>query len=231
MNECLICHIEMVIQLDLEFLASFKRLYPVMICDKCSQRFQSLQKALTCGQCGRLQDDDSICDDCKKWQEIYGEDVVINQSFFSYNEAMHDYFQQFKRYGDYRLSKVFSSQIADLLTKNPVDAYIFVPTAESHLKERQFDPSIALFGNLVKETVRLSNILEVDHQSLKNRRERLATSQTFYLAPKDACKLKKLNSILILDDIYTTGATIYRMREAIRNQGVRATLKSLTLAR
>ncbi|BDR55799.1 ComF family protein [Xylocopilactobacillus apis] len=231
MTECLLCHIEFVRNLDFKFIVNFNRLRPASICPRCLNKFCRLNKNSSCPQCGRFQNNNQICGDCLKWQSIYSKDVIKNKSLFAYDQEMHDYFRSFKKRGDYRLRLAFSQIIAEYLDHHKYDAYIFVPTASEHFLKRKFDPVTALFGELVKPTVTIDNILNVEHQSLKSRRERLATIQTFSLSEIQSQKLKNVSSILIFDDIYTTGATIYRMRQAIRDQHIDAPIESLTLAR
>ena len=231
MSNCVLCQAIFQPELNFEFIVSFRKICLPVTCSRCMQSFTPLLKKPHCPQCGRIQNKTHLCIDCQKWRNLYGKDVVVNSALFQYDNAMHDYFHDFKKQGNYRLRLVFESVISDYLSKNKFDAYLFVPTAKNHLSERRFDPVRALYGDLIKPTVTIGNRQGVEHQSLKNRYERLNSPQFFYLSKGVVKKLKKSTSILIFDDIYTTGATIYHMREAIRAQGITSEIKSLTLAR
>jgi len=65
-------------------------------------------------------------------------------------------------------------------------------------------------------------------QSQKNRKERLELKQSFDLInhQTDLSDLK----IILVDDIYTTGATIERAKEILNGKGVKE-IKSFSLAR
>ncbi|BDR57941.1 ComF family protein [Xylocopilactobacillus apicola] len=230
MTKCLLCQAEIVPRVDLQLLLTFKKIYPPTICDRCLKSFVRLNQQ-HCPQCGRIQEKSVLCLDCQKWRQIYGSDIVVNQALFAYDTQMHDYFQAFKKMGDYRLRSVFLGEIAEWLRKQPQAANILVPTGKSHLAERKFDPVMAIFGDLIPVTSKMDNILEVEHQSLKNRRQRLQTEQTFYFSAENASKLQDFSLIRIFDDIYTTGATIYRMRDALREQNIKKPIVSFTLAR
>lgn len=231
MNQCNLCQKKIFPQFLLGDLLSWKPLFDLTICQKCLANFEQINAKKACAQCGRSQTNNRFCLDCQRWRIKCHEDVIINRSLFVYNQAMHDYFHNFKMIGDYRLRLVFKQMISDFLRNKHYDSYIFIPTSLAHFKERRFDPVVALYGDLIKPTVKVQYVGDSIEQSQKNRWERLKRSQNFSLSFSAIKKLKKVKRILFFDDIYTTGATLYSLRETLRNLSITAELFSFTLAR
>ena len=94
---------------------------------------------------------------------------------------------------------------------------------------RGFDPIQGLFGGLqLQPWLRKSPTAKP--QAQKNRRERLQTPQSFtVLVP--AAKLNQTKQITLVDDLYTTGRTLYHARDALVAAGFQGTVTAFTLIR
>ncbi|BDR60242.1 hypothetical protein KIM322_05030 [Lactobacillus xylocopicola] len=136
----------------------------------------------------------------------------------------------FKRYGDYLLYQVLQELCYRELSKIKADFYVPVPTSPEHLAQRQFDTISAIYGDLVP----LSNILlkgpGYGAQGEKTRADRLSSQQSFTVAKKTASNLNK-HKVLLLDDIYTTGRTLYHARDALLSVFPQAQITSFTICR
>lgn len=228
MNRCLLCNTAFKMKLNYrQLLFSFKK-EEIPLCQNCFQKFSQL-KGPQCSVCSKLVDEvskDTVCNDCKRWKKIYHGDVLYNKSLYKYNDAFHDLMVSYKRYGDYILAKALAYLITDLPA---ADLYVPVPSSKKHYEKRKFDTIESIYSNKVE----LSFILEKSSiekaQGEKNRQERLNTKQTFSLKDKITNK-EKLN-IILLDDIYTTGRTLYHARDAVRIGFPYANIQSFTISR
>ncbi|HEO7285809.1 TPA: ComF family protein, partial [Streptococcus agalactiae] len=93
-------------------------------------------------------------------------------------------------------------------------------------QNRQFNQVIAF---LQSANIPYKNILskkDGGKQSANNKEERLKQVQQFTL--KNEAELR--DNLLIVDDIYTTGATIAQIRKLLEEKGIK-NIKSFSLAR
>lgn len=111
-----------------------------------------------------------------------------------------------------------------------------IPLSKQRFKERGYNQCELLIDEIIrldaekifkKESGLLSRIKDSGQQKLKNRKERLASSQSIFsvrtgLFPSDA-------RLIIIDDVSTTGSTIKEARDALLQAGY-GDVKALTLA-
>lgn len=224
MSYCLLCELEYTPKVDFESLFLFKKVPEKKLCLKCLDKFEKLSLK-RCHNCSKPGADVEFCQDCQRWQKLYAGKTLANCSIFKYNQALHDLMVNYKRYGDYVLYQVLVELIADQIPA--ADYYVPVPTSKSHFDRRRFDTIREIFQNLVPLTKILAKVDDGSAQGEKNRQERLQTKQSFYVAEKVSLEGK----ILLLDDIYTTGRTLYHARDALAEAYPNAQIKSFTIAR
>nr|WP_265486564.1 ComF family protein [Lactobacillus sp. PV012] len=170
-------------------------------------------------------DKDDICQDCKKWQESYKDKVLINQACYEYNRAFHDLMVNYKRYGDYVLRKVLAELVYDKVPQ--ADYYVPIPTSLDHRKKRKYDTIYEIFNSLVPLTPLLTKLNTEEAQGEKSKKERMMANQSF-----EAIEGVKIEGqVVLLDDIYTTGRTLYHARDALIKKYPNLEIKSFTIAR
>lgn len=230
MTACLLCGQALSPSYSLKDLLWQRHFYADQICHFCAQAFSRLKTPHICRQCGRFLPQPGLCTDCQRWLKQH-RDFPQNRAAFQYNEALHDYFQQYKRRGDYRLRHAFAGSLRALLTVQVLPPLIVpIPTQTSHWQQRQFDPVVGLFTDLIALTPKLSCYDIFWQQSQLTRAQRLAAPQRFY-CPQPAKSAQSQQAILLVDDIYTTGTTIWQAAQAMRAAGYTGKITSLTLAR
>ena len=202
--KCLLCNewIEPVAQLSDLIMFKQRREYS---CEDCKAQFKKLGKA-RCSNCYKIIDGNS-CFDCKIW-------------------AKKGYFSRYKFMGDYCLRKIFQQEIKANLKSFLKKGYILVPVplSEERLEERGFNQVKGLL-----EGIPYKNIFEkreIEKQSSRTREERLSQDNSFSL--KKGIELP--SKIIIIDDIYTTGSTLYQMVKLLDGLDVKEIL-TFSLAR
>lgn len=194
-----------------------------LICESCKQGFEKIGKdhCLSCYKPNVKE----ICSDCCYWQSRGAQ--VNHISLYHYNEAMKAYFSSYKFLGDYALRRVFAEEIRQaLLPYQKSHQLLIVPVSPETYQERGFNQVAGLLdaAGLSYEDIFIK--IPSGKQSSRSRKERLAAQQVFSLESE---KLM-IRPVLLVDDIYTTGATLQLMRQILQKKGVREIL-SFSLAR
>lgn len=234
MKKCLLCNQMFAPVLSLNQLLSWRKWHEEQLCHHCLAQFEFLP-TISCKICSGklLQDADKqslICSDCRRWQKIYGNNVLYHQAVYLYNQAFHDLMVNYKRYGDYVLCYVLQDLCYKNLAKIKADYYVPIPPSASHIAERQFDTVSAIYGDLVNLTAILGKIDGQQAQGEKNRKERLQSKQSFFIKAKYNIDLN-MKKVLLLDDIYTTGRTLYHARDAVLATFPKAKISSFSVCR
>lgn len=140
---------------------------------------------------------------------------------------MKDYFSLYKFQGDYQLCEVFAEDLRQTIKNEYSDFTIIpVPLSNERLKERGFNQVVAILeaGRLNYSDIILKK--NVERQSKRNKRQRENSVNPFVL--KQGCLMPQ--KIVIVDDIYTTGTTIFQIQEICKSHGAKE-IKSISIAR
>lgn len=182
--------------------------------------------------CGRMQEDETICQDCSGWQHRYPTQKIRfkNRSVFQYNEWMKEVMNRFKFRGDAVLVNIFREAFEEARKRYyPESHYVAmpIPLSNERLYERGFNQALLLAKLLDLSIIEPLQKLPSDKQSKKSRNERIFSTNMFTLSTPN---LIQHQHILIIDDIYTTGATVYQAASLLHEAGARS-VQSLTLIR
>ena len=166
----------------------------------------------------------SSCQDCQLWCKEGIE--VSHEAIFSYNQAMKDFFNRYKFDGDYMLRKVFETILSENLKKYKGYDFILIPLSPERYAKRGFNQVEGLIEAAGLSHLDILGKREEKASSSKNRSERLATELPFFI--KEGSRIPK--KILLIDDIYTTGATVNRVKSMLENAGAEE-VKTFSLVR
>lgn len=175
----------------------------------------------------------TICYDCFRWTQWeermgMGRILTSNRSGIEYNDWAQQVFQHYKFRGDERLKYFLASVIVMNHTgESNIECVAPIPLVEERLSQRGFNQS-ALIARLVAESLHLPyeehllmRVKDTQKQSKKKRTERLQEMlHKFINNPSVTVDIKGKN-ILIIDDIYTTGATLYAAAYTLKKNGAR----------
>ena len=155
----------------------------------------------------------SSCQDCQLWCKEGVE--VSHEAIFSYNQAMKAFFNRYKFDGDYMLRKVFATILSENLKKYKSYDFVLIPLSPERYAKRGFNQVAGLIEAAGLSHQDILGKREEKASSSKNRSERLATELPFFI--KEDSRIPK--KILLIDDIYTTGATVNRVKSMLENAG------------
>lgn len=191
-------------------------------CVSCKNQFKKLSKE-RCQNCNKELHRDT-CIDCKLWMKKGY--IPKHLAIYRYEENMKVYFSRYKFMGDYCLRKIFQKDIKNNLKPFFKKGYTIVPVplSEERLVERGFNQVEGLIEGIPYQDIFEKR--DIEKQSSKTREERLSQDNAFYL--KEGINLP--DKIIIVDDIYTTGSTLYQMVQLLEGIGIKEVL-TFSLAR
>lgn len=211
-----------------------KNLAKYEICSDCLQSFESVTSPC-CTVCGMpfvtSSGPDHPCGACISEQPHFDEAASV----YLYGGELAEAIKKMKYSGKTSLA----SPLAGLFCRHPfidssIDTLVAVPLHKSRLRERGFNQS-QLFASILAKKMSLRAdpfILErVRHtppQAGMKRAQRLKNVRNAFAIRKGASVLGK--SILLVDDVYTTGATAMECSRVLKKAGAKE-VKVLTLAR
>lgn len=223
---CLLCNARLPIRLTLADLVMLRPLSQLTLCDRCRANFARIDPAHACPGCGRPQKGTRFCAECVAWQQHCGWHLS-HQALYTYNNAMKEYMHRYKFAGDYRLRLVFQDELQARVRELAADVVVPIPVTETTMTIRGFNQVLGLLGETSVAPVLRHRARDKLAQSHKTRKERLRTPQPFELVDPTMVRGKR---VLLVDDIYTTGRTLYHAADLIKGAQCRE-LVSLSLAR
>ncbi|WP_447447913.1 ComF family protein [Streptococcus dentiloxodontae] len=139
---------------------------------------------------------------------------------------MKDYFSHYKFMGDYLLRQVFQDEVISYLKVYLKQGFTLVPVPLSpeRMAERGFNQVIGLIGSLPYSQP--FQKIDIAKQSAQDRKGRISSCNPFSLNGNQELP----NKILLIDDIYTTGATLHHLVTLLQKSGV-TEIESFSLAR
>ena len=191
------------------------------MCRTCSRPFSGLVESFKKGD---------ICLDCFRWEESTDWRGVLekNISLFKYNDFLKEVMARYKYRGDYELVKIFVPDFKKALRPITYDCLVPIPLSTERLYERGFNQTEALIREAGEKFKSVLQRVHSEKQAKKSRRERMESPNVFTM--KSDIKELAGKTILLIDDIYTTGTTLRQAAAVLRQAGVKNVL-SLTIAR
>lgn len=198
-----------------------------LLCGECRGQLEPI-RGPQCDLCSRPLDEKGRCKDCISWlaKAPIGSALDSNVSLYKYNPFMKEYIARFKYRGDYELGRLFAQEVRRAAPK--ADIIIPVPLSEERLTERGFNQAWAI-GKVAGLSMHEGLMrMHSEKQAKMTRRERIARHQVFKLHPEAPIFTGK--TILLIDDIYTTGTTLRQAALLLKEAGA-ARVLSITIAR
>ncbi|WP_254178084.1 MULTISPECIES: ComF family protein [unclassified Planococcus (in: firmicutes)] len=209
----------------LRFVPSWRGIFlyepPEVVCQLCRNEFSKITGPC-CKFCGK--EGETICRDCHYWEQHGYPDLIRSgKSLYHYNDAMKDWFHQYKFLKDVLLAQVFAKDLREVL-KNERGVVVPIPLNEEKLRERSFSQVDQL---LLAANIPYRHLLEKCGETLgeKTRQERMATKQLFRLNGEAVPK-----QLVLVDDLYTTGTTMRQAAKTLQQAGAES-IRILTLIR
>lgn len=231
---CLTCHQTFSEKISWQFVYGLTT--PAIICEICSEKLIEIQGEI-CLKCGRpfarldpQYRTGDRCADCVRWQS---DALEKNRSVYLYNDFLQTVIATWKYRGDAELVKVFWPPLQKVAKQFSIDVIVPIPLNQTRLYERSFNQARLLAEGLPYNVVEaLQRPQESLKQSQKTRKERLIQEdqkEKFRIVPELLNDIQD-KKVLLVDDIYTTGSTLYAAAAILKANGA-AHVCALTVAR
>jgi competence protein ComFC len=209
-----------------------------LLCQSCTAKLE-LIKGDICRICGRsfslfpeqYRQGDS-CYDCIRWEEDEEWAGVLqqNRSLYVYNDFLKDVIAKIKYRGDTELVKAFypiaHSKFERISRKSLL---VPIPLSEERQYERGFNQAEIIARSITGNfQPLLKRVAHEEKQSKKTRKDRVAKKNNPFIVTNEGDVKNK--SILLIDDVYTTGSTLRYAAKVLKEAGADQ-ISSITLAR
>jgi competence protein ComFC len=196
---------------------------PKSLCTDCISQLEPLDNK-GCQICGHPGPD--FCSDCRMRR---GPSEFTQRSLYPYTPFIKDVLTAFKYRGDAKLAEVFSKELYLLASRHhrKWDLAACIPLTKERLRIRGFNQA-ELLAECFTLTPLLKRSSAVSKQSKSSAAgRRVNTADVFSCSHSQEIKGKR---ILLIDDIYTTGATLHAASEVLIQAGA-SSVKGVTAAR
>lgn len=195
------------------------------ICDLCKNEFVQIQSPY-CLKCGKPLSDDGIeyCIGCREKSHDFDE----GRAAFLYNDAMRKSIYRFKYNNKSEYARYYGLAISEILGNKiksyNADALIPVPMYKRKERKRGYNQAYLIAKEISRQIdVPVKADVVIRKRSTKIMRSLGAKEREKNI--KKAFKLRKdsvkLNNVVIVDDIYTTGATADAVAASLKAGGVK----------
>lgn len=200
------------------------------ICKECYSHLPFVT-GITCHKCGATMSGKGyVCVECKNKKT----EIDRNYAVLNYDDLVKSKVISFKQGGVKYIGDAFAHLMRekyDVISEN-IDIIIPVPLSKNRLKSRGFNQSEVLCNELTELNKVRTDILarpeDTPHQTGLDRKNRLSNLKgAFKVNDKKAVRGR---SILLVDDIYTTGTTLNECASALKSAGA-SKVYGLVLAR
>lgn len=194
-------------------------------CEKCKIKIEYVRQPV-CLKCGKeiADEEEEFCRDCRENQRSYKRGFPV----MKYVEPMKESMAMFKYHNKRSYAKFYSREIIkrhgrEILDINP-DVLVPVPLHRAKQKKRGYNQAeilarelsyyleVPVESDLIRRVAKTSPQKEL---SVKGREENIKK------AFNSSNKIVKYKCALLIDDIYTTGATIEACTKILHEQGIK----------
>ena len=194
-----------------------------LICDICKDKLKYVSE-VHCMKCGKPlgKDTEEYCEDCRKKKHKY----IQGKSLYEYKSAAGTIYRfkygKRKEYAEF-LGKEMSEHFGKNIRNWKADALVPVPIHKSRKRQRGYNQAELLAVELGKRLgipVKSELIVRVrktlPQKLLKESERQNNLKKAFKIGRNDV----KLSTIIIIDDIYTTGSTVNEMADILNKMGI-----------
>lgn len=195
-----------------------------LVCDRCLKKQKRIVPPC-CMKCGKTIEDvtEEYCQDCNTVEKSYSRGFPVFVYEGQIKSALYDFkYKNQRNYGTF-FAACIMEQYGEVLQKLQVEALIPVPVHNVKRRIRGYNQAEVLAKQLSKQlqipvySNYLERVVNTNPQKELNDKTRMKNLKNAFKIGQNKIKLKK---VLLVDDIYTTGATIEACTKVLLKAGV-----------
>lgn len=196
-----------------------------LVCPVCASRWRPIEHP-QCDRCGEPSPLGLACRLCGDWPP----ELAAVRSAVRLDATLRPLMHQFKYHGWWRLAEEFAPRMAVLIRDWPAADLVPIPLSPRRRRRRGYNQAEVLARALSRHTgrpIRTERLVRVRHtgsQTLLAPEARRANLAAAFAGRADAA------AAILVDDVFTTGATLCSAAEALVAAGV-AEVRGVTFAR
>lgn len=194
------------------------------LCEKCRRKVSYIRQP-RCLKCGKQIEtmEEELCSDCRKKTHFFDRGIGL----FAYDENVKNSLYRFKYSNKREYAAVYAKELfvqyGEILKRWDVQAVVPVPMYRDKMRQRGFNQAeciavelskllgVGVEKNLIERVRNTKPMKELDDK------ERMKNLERAFNISEDSVKYKR---ILLVDDIYTTGATVDSCALLLKEKGV-----------
>lgn len=197
---------------------------PEQICPECRKKLHYIQSP-RCMKCGKPVENDEteFCFDCMRIRHSFDRNVAL----WGYTDDTRKSIYRFKYQNCRSYSRIYGDELkkhlGELILQWKCDAVIPVPIHARKKRERGFNQALllaqeisAFTGTALDDEILVRERYTKPQKELDDR-ERIKNLKRAFNVTKNVVQYKK---VILVDDIYTTGATLDACALALKERGV-----------
>ncbi len=194
------------------------------ICDACREKLPIIEEP-RCMKCGKpvASDEQEYCRDCGRRDYAYDQGRSLWRHIPPVTQAIYQFKFHNKRYYGEIFAREMARQYGSWICGHGIEEIIPVPLHSSRLRARGFNQACLLAEYLSRE-LQIPVGKHVVYRIRKTRPQKQLDDQEREKNLKQAFGVsrqwKASRNVLVVDDIYTTGATIHRIAKVLKKAGV-----------
>ncbi len=194
-----------------------------IICPQCADSLEAIRNPF-CRKCGKplLDDRNEYCDDCRARAHQFREGRAL-YPYPAVRKSIYRYKYQGRKEYAWFYGREMARHLGDTIRRWRPDALVPVPLHRTRQAVRGFNQAAALAEALGRELgIPVENhlirrIRKTVPQKLLSRQMRQNNLKRAFKISKNVVKL---NTIIIIDDIYTTGSTVDAITAVLQEAGI-----------
>lgn len=197
-----------------------------LLCERCRISIKdSYIEEPYCLKCGKQLDSitQEYCVDCRSMPHIYDRGLSVFKYHNDIKESVYRFkYKACKCYGGF-YGEQMAEKYKDIIKKWQPDVIVPVPIHRTRMKKRGYNQA-ELIGRVLSDKLNIPMDINVLFRE-KNTKQQKKLSKDFRIknvenAFKVAINVVRYNKIILVDDIYTTGATINACARVLKQAGV-----------
>lgn len=195
------------------------------LCDLCRKKLPYIKEP-KCKKCGKQieKPEQEYCRDCMRFSHSFDQGMAV----FAYNDVMRRSIAMFKYHNRREYAKFYAEEMANscarFLKRCAPDVIVPVPVHKKKKRQRGFNQAELVakeLGKLLHIPVDSSYVLRTEDTTPQKELTRQERKKNLKKAFHIASEKRPYQRVLLIDDIYTTGATVDAVSEALKKAHVK----------